>query len=122
MVRTTRLIALALGLVGFAGCGGWLRQSSSKIEARLLVETPLTSTIEQVRGFSRQKNREVSAEGQLTDNVLDYPVPRSEGASYLRVELGSYRPIFTVDVSAFYIFDAEGRLSAVHVEKYADSI
>jgi len=114
-------IVVVLMIVSLASCRGWLRAEGSEIENQLLVETPLATSKAQVLAVSRTKGRAVGDGGELTPNISNYPVPSGEGKSYLRAHIGSYGVVLTVDVIAFYIFDEEERLVAIHVRKDVDA-
>lgn len=114
-------VLVALGLLSLAGCGGWLRHPSDQIEAHLLGETPLATAKELVRTLSQERARDITEDARLTPNPSNYPVPASEGSSYLRAHLGSYGFVFRVDVVAFYVFDANDQLVAIHVRKDTDA-
>lgn len=121
MPRLRYSIAVIFVLAGLTACRGWIRAKSGEIERRLLVETPVSTTKAQVVEISRKKGRVIGEGGVLTPNISDYPVPATEGKSYLRMHLGSYGVILKVDVIAFYIFDEQDRLTGIRVRKDVDA-
>ena len=120
-VGTSRLWLL-MALLGLWGCTSPLRAPSRELEKALLSESPLGSSREDVLELCHRNGRQILESDLLQANSSNYPVPASEGASYLRVSLGSYRPIFTVDVTAVFIFDKEDRLVSVHVRKDTNAL
>ena len=112
---------VALGLLSLTGCGGWLQRPGDEIEALLLAETRLATSKESIRRLSLERSRDITEDALLTPNPSNYPVPASEGASYLRAHLGSYGLLFRVDVVAFYVFDANDLLVAIYVRKDTDA-
>ena len=44
------------------------------------------------------------------------------GAESMRINIGSYRNIFVTDVVIFPIFDNDGKLIEIYVEKYTDGL
>lgn len=121
MPRLRFSIAVVLVLASLTSCRGWLRAESGEIERRLLVETPITTSKEQVVEASKRKGRTLGEGGALTPNISNYPVPATEGKSYLRMHLGSYGVLLKVDVIAFYIFDEQDRLTGIRVRKDVDA-
>lgn len=121
MRSVTKLLAGTILALAAVGCGGWLRQPGEDVEAALLRETPVSTSKDAVRRAAIEGGRPILEEGEIRPNESNYPVPSSEGVSYLRVHLGSYGLIFSVDVSAFYIFNAKNELSVVHVRKETDA-
>jgi hypothetical protein len=110
-------------VVCFSGCS--LCRPESSIRASLLRGTPLGSTSQEVRAF-------VQSRGWLDRNYIgdsgflkqEAGVPAVEvGVTSIRGELGRYWSVpFQTSVTAFWGFDANGRLIDIWVWKTTDGL
>jgi hypothetical protein len=112
---------------------GWfgqmpLRRSESSIRASLLKQTPLGSTLDEVRAFIERKGwLETNYIGSTGFHKQEGKGDSIVGVTSIRGELGHYRELpkpwpFETDVTAFWGFDKDGRLIDVWVWKTMDSL
>jgi hypothetical protein len=113
-------ILLVVILVG--GCSD-LRRNAEKIEASLLLLTPLGSSPEAVLEVVKAK-RWKTAGYRLNGFYRQRPKAEVVGVSSIEASLGDYWffPIGTTNATAFWGFDENGRLIQIWVWKTTDTL
>jgi hypothetical protein len=89
-----------------------LTHSDQSIHAWLLNQVPLGSDLEQLKRVASEQNWQVSGDwtsGENSPNVV-------------RLHLGTYHAPFRTDLSAFWDFDASGRLIDVRTQRDVDAL
>src|SRR5688572_25621628 len=97
-------------------------RSENSIRATLLKHTPLGTKSEEVRAYVEKRgwlDRRYTGEGGYLKQEPGVP-PMVVGVSSIKGKLGHYYLPLRADVTAFWGFDAEGRLIDVWVWKTVD--
>lgn len=96
--------------------------STDRIESRLLIETPIGSSEDQVLANLHAKGLKPVPlwRGIVAANTM-YPPNTITGSSFTHAVVGEYTLIFTTSVEAFYIFGQDQLLVEIAVRKTTDS-
>ena len=120
LVVFTALVFVSVGL-----CVAYpLWRSESSIRAYLLRQTPLGSSIQEVRAFLERRgwlDRSYSGDTGYYFQPVGQPA-RTVGVSSLTGDLGQYGFPLRVSVTAFWGFDANDRLIDIWVWKTTDAL
>jgi hypothetical protein len=124
-IRLARLLIYSAVIIGIAflisSCS--LLRSETSIRASLLKQTPIGSSLSDVRAFVAKRGwldrSYVGTNGFLKQEVGS-PI-QVVGVSSICGQLGHYWLPFRTDVTAFWGFDANGRLIDVWVWKTTDA-
>jgi len=93
------------------------------IESRLLTETPLGSSEDDVLAHLQAKNLKPAPvwRGTVSPHTI-YPPTTVAGTSFTHAVVGEYSLIFTTSVEAFYVFGQDRRLVEIAVRKTTDAL
>jgi hypothetical protein len=97
----------------------WLRTRAA-IRSSILAHVPIGSGYRTVHlYFAHAYNVQTALE---TSPAIDFKGRPLGGRGFIRANLGGYTFILRMDVQAIAVFDENGRLKDVLVEKYGDSL
>jgi hypothetical protein len=117
-------ILVACAATTFFVCKNPLRSSEGKIQKRLMQTTPIGSTYTSVKEALQGKYKKVEIRENIGFLRQELSNHRVVGVKSIEVHLGEYFkfPFGTTSVSAFWGFDADGKLLEIWVWKTTDSL